>query len=451
MPHKLATKFYYHAAPISALEDILKKGLLPRGETGSLGSVKYQNLSNPNMVYLTTSEYVADAFGRELGESVIFRVRLTSPNNLYPDEAALTLIFDKYPNNKLVDRFRYLEAPLTDMLNRGLTTFPINVIKPVWAMQEAMRPFWKDSLQGDMEAVCYKGRLPVKYLASYKAGNGDWVPLGKDVLPYANKRFALGLIEQLLQGATAEELEQKYQDRDSAYTISLLLPMLANLSHDQLKTAYARIMATVRGGSVSQKDVLKVVVKLSKLGHVDQALTLVQGLSVRQAAKSLILTTLGEGPPYKVVGIDSEKMGTIERVLPCDHCGTMLRAKQVHIEDSEGQEFLIGSACAKKIGGARLVKWVKEVEETQALDAIKQTMKLNQARLEAIPYYQIADVFPYGKWSFRHISKQQAFYRNRGLKKTAYTWAWDMLRTRLGPKEVVEFARVVADPDGYVR
>jgi len=173
-------------------------------------------------------------------------------------------------------------------------------------------------------------------------------------------------------------------------------------------------------------------------------------LKTQKRARGKVLTTLGEGPPYRVVGIDMEKLGTVERPLPCDHCQTMLRAKQVHIEDKEGQEFIIGSSCAKKLGGEKLARWVKHLEEQQALEALKTTIQQHRAQLEAIPYGEIADRFPYGKHSAKTISAKQRMHRNRGLKKTAYTWAWDMLNATLNQKEKTELAKAAADPEHYI-
>lgn len=103
--------------------------------------------------------------------------------------------------------------------------------------------------------------------------------------------------------------------------------------------------------------------------------------------------TVGEGPPYRVVHIADSKREDL-KPEKCAHCKALLLRKQVTIEDCEGQDFIIGASCAKKVGGVPLAKavrgkkvnWDDEQEYVFKLIEKKKSklkrMKWNQAPFE---------------------------------------------------------------------
>lgn len=124
--------------------------------------------------------------------------------------------------------------------------------------------------------------------------------------------------------------------------------------------------------------------------------------------------TLGAGPPYRVVAIHSAHTGDLEPVK-CDHCKALLVKKQVDIECKEGGTFTIGSSCAKKVGGERLVAKVKQKEEEEIYKQIRDLYNQKKPRLENL----WLDDMPSGIINNSTWRKIQQVQRRRGKSMNA--------------------------------
>ena len=126
--------------------------------------------------------------------------------------------------------------------------------------------------------------------------------------------------------------------------------------------------------------------------------------------------TVGEGPPYRVVHIADSKREDL-KPEKCAHCKALLLRKQVTIEDCEGQDFIIGASCAKKVGGVPLAKAVrgKKINWDDEQEYIYKLIKKNKSKLKRIEW---------SKAPFQVLETNRWYDKNyNSPKANLYTWA----------------------------
>ena len=116
---------------------------------------------------------------------------------------------------------------------------------------------------------------------------------------------------------------------------------------------------------------------------------------------------VGAGAPYRVLDILSSDRDDFPP-RKCDHCGIILNQKQVTISDKEGGEFVVGSSCAKNIGGEKLARAVKALDDQEAQEAVTKLFRLKWDVLSGLPWEDVPpdlEIPPVKKYA---ISRQRS-------------------------------------------
>jgi hypothetical protein len=242
---KIASKVFYHAAPIKYKDQILAQGLKPRGMLGTAGTGKFQNLSNPHMVYLAESAPVAAAILRQsnIRDTALFKVRVTNVRNLYPDENSLSELFERYGDRlppRVRDKFHFIENKLGYMLQKGLTTFPVKDIKPLWSLQEAFQPYWSEAmdLSDTGGVVAHKGPIRPSDILGYEEDNRwhDVIPGGGNYKTKPTYQM-LAVLDHLLDGKPLPK-------RD--YAVDQYLDMFQDIPVEKLRQIREKVRENAR-------------------------------------------------------------------------------------------------------------------------------------------------------------------------------------------------------------
>ena len=235
MYKKTAATILYHATERRLLPLIRKKGLLPRKIVGvGGGSEQFSELSHPDMVYLTNFESIAVAYGQHyLQDPIVFKLQLSDSSRLYPDENNLSDIFEKYPKLFHSKKFtNYLEPRLLGLLTKGAKSFPKSLMRQVWAIQESLKPLWKESLRNH-STIAYKGIIPADNLLGwYDPNTYTWELLTeRSVATHYDLTgayiIALKALKDIRGGASYVEITDKYKSTSGEFLIRPIIDMFA--------------------------------------------------------------------------------------------------------------------------------------------------------------------------------------------------------------------------------